>query len=207
MVDFKHTFLLFGKYSFDGIEVNDMSLKPYISLKPIYIPHSAGRHVKKQLGKSKVNIVERLINKLMRSGTGDKISGKVIRAGGGLQGKKQKVIKIVERAFEIVHTKTKENPVQVLVRAIENSAPREDVTRVQMGGVSYQVAVDISATRRLDLALRNIALASIMGSFNKKKALYTALANEIIYTAQGDPQNSYAVKKRDEIERMARAAR
>ncbi|MCD6227090.1 30S ribosomal protein S7 [Candidatus Micrarchaeota archaeon] len=206
-MDLSKSFLLFGKYSFDGIEVSDISLKPHISLTPIHTPHSAGRHVKKQFGKDKVNIVERLINKLMRGGTGDKISGKVIRTHGKLQGKKQKVIKIVMRTFDIIHERTKKNPIQVLVDAIQNSAPREDVTRVSFGGVSYQVAVDISVTRRLDLALRNIALASLMRCFNKKISLSEALANEIIYAAQGDLQNSYAVKKRDEIERMARAAR
>lgn len=206
-MDLSKTFLLFGKYSFDGVEVTDISLKPYINLTPVHIPHSAGRHVKKQFGKAKVNIVERLVNKLMRGGTGDKISGKVIRTHGKLQGKKQKVIKIVEKAFDIVHEKTKQNPIQVLVNAVQNAAPREDVTRVQFGGVSYQVAVDISVTRRLDLALRNIALAAIMRSFNSKKSLAQALAEEIMYTAAGDAQNSYAVKKRDEIERMARAAR
>ncbi|MCC7570741.1 30S ribosomal protein S7 [Candidatus Micrarchaeota archaeon] len=207
MVDLSKSFLLFGKYSFDGIEVVDPSLKPYIDLNPIYMPHSAGRHVKKQLGKANVNIVERLINKLMRGGTGDKISGKVIRTKGRLQGKKQKVSEVVKNAFDIVHTRTKQNPIQVLVKAIENSAPCEDVTRVSMGGVSYQVAVDISATRRLDLALRNIALASLMGCFNKKKTLAQALADEIMFTADGDIQKSYAVKKKNEIERMARSAR
>jgi len=206
-MDLSKSFLLFGKYSFDGVEVSDISLKPHICLTPINIPHSAGRHVKKQFGKAKVNIVERIVNKLMRGGTGDKISGKVIRTHGRLQGKKQKVIQVVMDTFDIIHKRTNKNPIQVLIDAIQNAAPREDVTRVSFGGVSYQVAVDISVTRRLDLALRNIALASLMRCFNKKILLSESLANEIIYAAQGDIQNSYAVKKRDEIERMARAAR
>lgn len=198
---------LFEKYSTENIEIEDLSLKQVISFKPISIPHSFGRHAKKQFEKQSVNIVERLINKLMRGGTGEKTSGKVIRTHGKLQGKKLKVIKIVEKAFEIVEKQTNENPIQVLVRAIQNSAPREDVTRVAFGGVSYQVATDVSAMRRLDLALRNITLAAIMGSFNKGKHLEAALANEIIATAKEDLQTSYAMRKRNEIERMARSAR
>ncbi len=198
---------LFGKYPLDNIEIMDKSLAQVISLKPLIVPHTSARHVKRTLGKARVNIVERLANKLMRGGTGEKTSGKVIRTHGRLQGKKLRVIKTVENALEIVEKQTKENPVQMLVRAVENSAPCEDVTRVSYGGVSYQIAVDISATRRLDMALRNIALSALMGAFNKKKSLPESLADEIIYTAKGDVQNSYAIRKRDETERMARSAR
>ncbi|NYZ76930.1 30S ribosomal protein S7 [Candidatus Micrarchaeota archaeon] len=198
---------LFDKYPLDNIEILDKSLAQVVSLKPIIVPHSSGRHAKKTLGKARVNIVERLVNKLMRGGTGAKTSGKVIRTKGRLQGKKFRVMRMVEDALEIVEKETKGNPVQALVKALENSAPCEDVTRVSHGGVSYQIAVDIAATRRLDMALRNIALAALMGAFNKKKSLPESLASEIIYTAKGDVQNSYAIKKRDESERMARSAR
>jgi small subunit ribosomal protein S7 len=143
----------------------------------------------------------------MRGGTGEKTSGKVIRTHGRMQGKKLRALKVVEDALGIVEAQTKENPVQVLIKALENAAPREDVTRVSHGGVSYQIAVDISATRRLDMALRNIALAALMGAFNKPKSLQQALADEIISTAKGDMQASYAIKKRDETERMSRSAR
>ncbi len=198
---------LFGKYDLDNIEIKDPSLAQVISLKPVRVPHSFGRHAKRRLSKMQVNVVERLVNKLMRGGTGEKTSGKVIRTHGRMQGKKLRAIKAVEEALEIVERETKENPVQVLIRALENSAPREDVTRVSHGGVTYQIAVDISATRRLDLALHNIALAALMGTFNKPKSLARSLANEIIATAKGDVQNSYAIRKRDETERMARSAR
>ncbi|HLC68969.1 MAG TPA: 30S ribosomal protein S7 [Candidatus Bilamarchaeaceae archaeon] len=198
---------IFGKYDNEGIEIKDLSLAQVISLHPVVIPHTSGRHAKKPLGKMHVNIVERLANKLMRGGTGEKTSGKVIRTHGKMQGKKFKALRIVEAAFETVATETKENPVQVLVRAVENAAPHEDVTRVSFGGVSYQIAVDISATRRLDMALRNIALAAILGSFNKGKRLSQSLSAEIMNTAKGDIQTSYAMKKRDETERMARSAR
>lgn len=198
---------LFGKYSLDNLEIRDLSLAQTVSLKTTLVPHSFGRHKKRALGKIEVNIVERLANKLMRGGTGEKTSGKVIRSDGRMQGKKLKALKFVEKALETVEKETKENPVQVLLRALENSAPREDVTRVSHGGVSYQIAVDISATRRLDMALRNIALAALMGTYGKPKSLDSALADEIMSTAKGDVQTSYAIKKRDETERMARSAR
>ncbi len=197
---------LFDKYNWDSVVVKDKGLAKYINLSPISFPHSFGRHARRQFGKARVNIVERLVNKLMRGGTGEKLSGKVIRTHGNLQGKKTVAIRIVKDAFEIIQKKTKQNPIQLLVEAVENSAPREDITRVQFGGVFYQVAVDVSASRRVDMALRNIALATIMQSFNKKKTMAEALAEEIILASKGDV-SSYAIKKRDEIERVARGAR
>jgi len=198
---------LFGKYDLSEVKVTDPSFVAYVNLSPVNMPHSHGRHAKKQFGKSAVNIAERLANKLMRGGTGEKTSGKVIRTDGRLQGKKSRVMGIVEQALETVATRTKKNPVQLLVDAAQNAAPREDFTRVSMGGVSYQVAVDVSASRRLDMALRNIALAAIMGGFDKKKTLADALADEIELAAKNDSNLSYAIKKRDETERMARSSR
>jgi small subunit ribosomal protein S7 len=198
---------LFGKYDLKEVRVTDPSFAAYINLSAANVPHTHGRHAKKQFGKSKVNIAERLANKLMRGGTGEKTSGKVIRTDGRLQGKKTKALKIAEEALGIVANRTKKNPVQLLVDAVQNAAPREDFTRVSMGGVSYQVAVDVSASRRLDMALRNIALAAIMGGFDKKKTLAQSLADEIELAAKDDANLSYAIKKRDETERMARSAR
>ncbi|MCX6768015.1 MAG: 30S ribosomal protein S7 [Candidatus Micrarchaeota archaeon] len=197
---------LFGKYSFEGIEVRDPGIRQYASFTPVVYPHTFARHANKQFAKSKVNVVERLANKLMRGGTGGKLGGKLIRTHGKLQGKKLRVLKIMEDAFAIILAQTKQNPVQVLVRAIENSAPREDVTSVRFGGIAYQVAVDVAAQRRLDMALRNITVAAIMGSFNKKPTLAETLANEIILAGKGDP-NSYAIKRRNDTERMSRSAR
>ncbi|MEM3372754.1 MAG: 30S ribosomal protein S7 [Candidatus Anstonellales archaeon] len=198
---------IFDKYDTNNIEVKDLGLAKYITIKPTYVLHTFGRHAKKQFNKSKVNIVERLINCLMRGGTGDKIGGRVIRTHGAMQGKKLRAIKIVKKAFAIVEEKTKSNPVQLLVQAIENSAPREDFTRVSFGGVTYQVAVDIAPMRRLDLAIRNIVYAAILRSFNTGNKLPNTLADEIINASKNDNINSYAVKKKNEIERMAKAAR
>lgn len=197
---------LFGKYSYHDVVVTDESLARYVSLRPLKLPHTFARHANKQFAKSRVNIVERLANKLMRGGTGEKLAGKIIRTHGGLQGKKMKALKVIEAAFEIVAAKTKLNPINLLIKALENSSPREDITRVRFGGIAYQVAVDVSAQRRLDLGLRNLSLAAIMGSFNKKATLAEALANEITLAANGDA-TSYSVKTKNEVERMARSAR
>ncbi len=197
---------IFGKYETEEVEIRDPSLKTVVYFGTPRV-HTFGRYQKRQHGKFKLNIVERLVNKLMRGGTGEKTSGKVIRTKGRLQGKKMRMLGVVERAFEIVEKKAKANPVQVLVKALENSAPREDITRVSHGGISYQIAVDVSATRRLDLALRNITLSALMRCFKKPTSLSESLADEIIYTAGGDLQNSYSIKKRDELERMARSAK
>jgi len=201
----KEEVLIFGKYS-SNVTIEDPTIAQYISLEPVYFPHSHGRHAKRYLGKARVNLIERLANKLMRGGTGEKIGGKVIRTEGRLQGKKTKTLKIIKEAFEIIEQRTKQNPVQLLVKAVENSAPREDVTRVEYGGVMYPVAVDISALRRLNVALRNIALAAIIKAFGNKKTISEALAEEIILASSNDA-NSYAIKRKDEIERIARSAR
>ncbi len=195
---------LFNKYDYD-VTVEDDTIRNYISMKPKVIPHTHGRIGHRKHGIKK-NVVELLVNKLMRGGTGEKIGGKLIRTAGSLQGKKTRVMRIVEEAFDIVAKQTKDNPIRVLTKAIENSAPREDTTRVEYGGVRYQVSVDLAPKRRVDMALRNITVAAILGSFDKKATLAQTLANEIILAGNGDV-NSYAMKRRDEVERIARSAR
>lgn len=198
--------LLFGKYSMKEVVVNDPSLANYITLAAKAFPNTFGRRKNRVYYVSHVNIIERLINKLMRGGTGAKVGGKVIRTEGALQGKKVKVMHIVEDAFEIIGKKTGKNPAQVLVNALENAAPIEDTTRIRYGGINYNVAVGISAARRLDVALRNVALSSLIGAFKNRKSLADALAGELILAATKDP-NSYAIKKKVELERIARSAR
>lgn len=197
--------MLFGKYGYD-VDVLDLSLKNQINLKPMVYPVSYGRESRRSFTKSNVNIIERLENALMRGGTGSRIGGHVIRTKGRLQGKKMKVTKIIEGAFDIVYKQTGRNPIQLLVRALENSAPIEDTTRVVYGGITSNVAVDVSASRRLDIALRNIAMATIIGAFKSKRTLAQALANELILASSMDI-NSYAIKRKNEVERMARSAK
>ena len=200
-----HERLLFGKYSYD-VKVEDLSLQNYINLKPLEYPTSFRRDSQKMFSKININVVERLENALMRGGTGRKVGGKVIRTKGRLQGKKIKVIHIIESAFEMVNKRTGQNPLQVFVEALENSAPIDDTTRVRYGGIVSNVAVDVSASRRLDISLRNIAMASILDAFKKKRTIVDALANELVLASKNDT-NSYSIKRKNEIERMARSAK
>ena len=183
---------LFGKWDWEGIEVKDPGLRDYICLKPIYLPHSGGRHAKKRFGKADVNIVERLINKLMR--------------GGRNTGKKHLAYNIVKKAFDIIYLRTGKNPIQVLVDAVQNAAPREETTRIAYGGIVYHVAVDVAPQRRVDLALRFIAEGVKMATFSNPKSIEECLADEIILAANNDPK-SYAIRQKDEIERIAAASR
>ena len=185
-------FKLFDKWSFEGIDVRDLGLKRYISLKPIEIPHSGGRHEHQRFMKSNVNIVERLLNNIMRRG----------RCGG----KKAKATGIVKNAFEIIHLKTGKNPVEVLVEAVTKASPCEDITRVAYGGVVYPVSVDLAPQRRIDLALRHLTDGARQVAFSNPKTIDEALADELIHAASRDSK-SHAIKKRDEMERVALASR
>ncbi len=198
--------LVFDKYDTTKIDVRDLSLKKYMSFGTKIVPHSFGRQAGKSMGKSKISVIERLINKLMRSGQGKRrLSGNYIRGRGGT-GKKFQAINIVKDAFEIVEKEKKQNPVQLLVQAIENSAPREDTTRIKKGGVSYTEAVDVSPMHRIDEALKNIGLACFASSFNNKKTAEQALAEEIILAAENS-NKSFAIKRKEEIERIAKGSR
>jgi small subunit ribosomal protein S7 len=196
--------LIFGKWP-STIEIHDPGLRDYISLNAKLSLFTQGKHIKKSFGKAKLHIVERMINNLMRGGTGKKISGRVIRGRGGC-GKKTKMYNIAKKAFEIINQKTGKNPIEILVRAIENSAPREETTGVKYGGIVYRQAVDVSPQRRVDFALRNIGRASAIRSFDNPKSAAEALAEELILASNNDPQ-SHAVARKIEIERIARSSR
>ncbi len=197
---------LFDTWSFADITVPDEGLKRYISLEPVYVPHTSGRFSGKQFRKSKMNIVERLTNKIMRSGQGTKkVAGRYIR-GSGNTGKKYNAIKAIKGAFEIIEKKTKENPVQVFVNAIGNAGPREETTTIIYGGIRYHQAVDVSSQRRVDFALKYIALGAFSTAFNSKKTIEECLAHEIIWASTSDTK-SYAIQRKEETERIAQSSR
>ena len=183
---------VFGKYDTTEIVINDAGLAKYIDLNSTSVPHSGGKHANKWFGKSNLSIVERLINNIMRT---EKYTGKKLKA-----------YKAVSDAFDIIAAKTKKNPVQVLVEALENAAPREEVTRLQFGGISVPKAVDISPQRRLDIALRNLSTGVVAASAKNKKTIQDCLADEIMLAAKGD-MTSFAVAKKEETERVAQSAR
>ena len=184
--------LMFGKYDVSGVTLKDAGMARYIDVTPVAVPHTGGRHTSKAFGKAKMSIVERLINNMMR--TED------------FTGKKMKSYKAVEDAFGIIAAKTKQNPLQVLVDALQNAAPREEVTRLQYGGISVPKAVDVAPARRVDLALRHLCRATLESSHKSKKPIGECLADELIAAAKNDI-NSTSVAKKEEIERVASSAR
>ncbi len=184
--------LLFGKYGLSEVVVKDGGLSKYINLNPVLVPHSNAKHANRWFGKTKVNVVERLINNMMRTEV--------------YTGKKLKAYRTVKDAFEIIAERTKKNPVQVLVEALENAAPREEITRLQFGGISVPKAVDIAPSRRLDIALRNVARGAVQSSFKSTKPIAECLASELILASKSD-MNSFSVSKKEEVERVAQSAR
>lgn len=199
-------FKYFGKWQVDDIVIKDRGLGRYIHLQPSLVLHAGGRHAGKQFGKAEISIVERLMNKVMRSGPGvRKLGGKFIR-GAGACGKKHKAHDITRKALEIVEQRAKKNPIQVLIDAIQNVAPREETTRISYGGITYHVAVDSAPQRRLDVALKNLASGAFAASFNSKKSIEECLAEELIMAANYD-MKSFAIARKEETERIAKGAR
>ncbi len=184
--------LLFGRWDLGEVEVADRGLRRYMNLTPTYLPHTGGRWANRAFTKARVNLVERFVNNMMRT---EKYTGK-----------KNKTIKVVQDAFDLVEKQAKRNPVQVLVDGLEKAAPREEVTRLRFGGISVPRAVDISPARRLDLALRNITTAAVRATFKSPKSASRCLADEILMASVGDI-NSYAIGKKEEMERIAASAR
>jgi len=192
--------LLFRKWDTSEIQIQDVGLKNAISLKQIIMPLSSGRSALKRFNKAEVNIVERLINKLMHFGK------KYAKNTGRMGGKKIHSINTVKTAFEIMHLKTGKNPVELLVRAVENSAPNEDTTRIVYGGTVYHVSVDVAPIRRVDLALRFISESVKDATFSNPKAIEEHLAEHLIAAAEND-SNAPSIKKKHELERIAQASR
>jgi small subunit ribosomal protein S7 len=181
---------LFGEYEIDEIEYSDPSTRRYITVTPI--AHTMGRHSEKQFKKSEISIVERLINRLMQTEENT--------------GKKQQATRIVRDAFEIVEDRTDENPVQVLVTAVENAGPREETVRLKYGGISVPKAVDVAPQRRVDQALKFIAQGTQNAAFKTTTPVEEALANQLVGASNYD-LNAYPINQKEEQERVAAAAR
>jgi len=196
------TFKVFDKYDISEIEVKDPGLKSVIDLTPKLVVKSHGRNVQK-FGQAKVNIIERLMNKLSVAGHRGK-KHRIIM--GHSTGKYTKNMKMILDAFEIIEKRTKKNPVEVLVRAIENAAPRDEVTVIEYGGARYPQAVDVSPLRRVNLALRWIVHGACDKAFGKKKSVVNGLADEIILASENNGE-SFAARKKNESEKQADSAR
>ena len=184
-------FSVLNKYEKGSVKIEDKGLERYINLETENIYHG-GIYSNKLFAKSKIPIVERLINNIMRTEN--------------YNGKKIKAYKVVKNAFEIIDKKTKKNPMQVFIDALQNAAPKEETTRLRFGGISVPKAVDVAPQRRLDIAIRNISTGSVNASHKNKKSMEACLADELIKASKNDVA-SFAVAKKNDIERVAKSAR
>ncbi|XP_069506348.1 small ribosomal subunit protein uS7-like [Ambystoma mexicanum] len=186
---------LFGKWSTEDVQINDISLQDYIAVKEKYakyLPHSSGRYAAKRFRKAQCPIVERLTDSMMMHGRNN--------------GKKLMTVRIVKHAFEIIHLLTGENPLQVLVNGIINSGPRKDSTRMGRAGTVRRQAVDVSPLRRVNQAIWLLCTGAWEAAFRNIKTIAECVADELINAAKGS-SNSYAIKKKDELERVAKSNR
>jgi small subunit ribosomal protein S7 len=195
-------FKIFDLYDLSEIKVEDFGLQAVINLEPKLILKSQGRNVVK-FGQLKTNIVERLMNRLAVAGHRGK-KHKIIF--GHSTGKYSKNMKIILEVLKIIEEKTKKNPVAVLVKAVENAAPRDEITVIEYGGARYPQAVDVSPLRRVNLALKHIVHGASDRAFNKKKTIVQGLVEEIILAYEGNME-SFALKKKNESEKQADSAR
>jgi len=184
--------MVFGKWDASEVTCDDPGLAPYINLTTIGTPHSGGRHANAWFGKSKLSVIERFINNLMRTGK--------------FSGKKQHCAKAYEEALDKIASTSGENPLQKFIDAIVEAAPCEEITRIKVGAVSQPKAVDSSPSRRLDVALRNIAIGAASATAKSRRTLTEGIVAELSKAADGDVA-SYSVGKREEIERIAASAR
>ncbi len=192
---------IFNLYDVSEVKVEDFGLKRYINLDSRMLVKSHGR-AREKFGKGKVNIVERLINVLATPGH----RGKKHKIMTRVTGKYTQSANIVIEAFKIIETRTKENPVQVLVRAIEMASPRDEITTIEYGGARYPQAVDCSPLRRINLALKNMVHGAHDKAFDSKRKIQETLANEIILASRGSSE-SFAITKKIEMEKQADSAR
>jgi len=192
---FANEIKVFNKWSTDSVQVEDLSLRDYIPIKgehSVFLPHTAGRYQTKRFRKASCPIIERMVNSLMMHGRNN--------------GKKLLAIRILRHSLEIIHLVTNVNPLQILVNALQNAGPREDSTRIGSAGVVRRQAVDVSPLRRVNQAIYLICTGARNNAFRNLKSVSECLADEIM-NAANDNQNSFAIKKKDEIERVAKANR
>jgi small subunit ribosomal protein S7 len=195
--------LVFNRWSTEGVSVADPGLKAYISVEPRIVPRSGGRTSKFRFHKSNTFIIERLMNRLMNAGHRSK---KHKITSYPLTGKGHTVYNIMEKTLETIEKKTKQNPMAVIVKAIENAAPREEIVTIEYGGAKYPKAVEVAPQRRVDQALKFITQNAYQKSFNSRKSMVACLSDELIAAFQNSIQSG-AIAKKLEMERQSDSSR
>merc|ERR1711941_106866 len=187
---------LFGKWAYEDIKVSDSTMEIYVSVHTsknrVFVPHTAGRYQLKRFRKASMPLVERLMGTVAYHGRNT--------------GKKLKAMRIVKQALDIIHHHTGQNPLQILCDAICNCGPREDSTRIGRGGTVKRQACDVSSFRRVNQGIYFLANAARNKGMRTIKHIAEILADEIMAAAKGSP-NCSAIKKKEEIEKNAKANR
>lgn len=194
---------VFNRWTTDEIKVSDAGLKDYMNLTPVYVPKTGAKYAGSKFHKSRVFIIERLINKLMVPGHKSK---KHVISSGHITGKANNAYNTVELVLAQLEKRTGKNPIEVFVGALENAAPREEIISIEYGGARYPKAVECSPQRRIDQALKLMVQGTFQKCFNNKKSLVTALTDEIMNAYNLSP-NSTAISKKLELERQADSSR
>ena len=184
--------LVFSKWDATEVTCDDPGIAPYINLTTIGMPLSGGRHANQWFGKQRLSLIERFTNGLMRRGPNS--------------GKKSTTVSALRDALNIIHDRTGSNPLQTLVDAVVNSAPCEGITRIRFGANSQPKAAEVSPSRRVDVAVRNLTTGATSATIKSKRSLTQCIVNEVMKAAEGDV-SSFAVAKREETERIAASAR
>lgn len=202
-LDLEDELKTFGTWDATEVDINDDGLVRYVNLENILAPKSKGRHTERQFYKAEVPIVERLLNRLYVAGHR---GSKHYITSGRNTGSSDKLWKIIEEAFEEIEEEAGENPIQVLVDAIENSAPTEEVVTYQRGGVRARKAVLVSPQRRVDLALRLLAQGAYEKRLASSEDAVDTLSQELMLAANGN-DDARAVREKERKEREAEGAR
>ncbi len=198
-----HPILLYNRWDASAVVVSDLGLRRYLNIRPIIVPRSAGRFGTHSLTRNQMHIAERLINKIQVSGH----RGRKHRLSSGRQtGRVQTLNRALVDAFQLIEERKKTNPVQVLVKAVENAALLEEIAAYRLGGMVARKSVTVSPQRRLDVSLRHLSQGIQKSAFHSKKRLHEVIAEELIAAAEGDPK-SFAIAERNRIEKEAEGSR
>ena len=195
--------LVFNRWSMQGIQIEDPGLKGYLNIDPCVVPRTGGKNAKFRFHKANTFILERLMNRLMNTGHRAK-KHKITSAY--ITGKSHTVYNIMEKALEMIEKRTNENPIKVVVKAVENAAPREEIIAIEYGGARYPKAVEVAPLRRVDQAIKLITQSAMQKAFNTRKSMVAALVDELL-NAYNMSQQSGAISKKLENERQADSSR
>lgn len=194
----------FNRWDVSGITVEDPGIKDYINLQPKIVPRTGARYAKNRFHKSNVFIIERFMNKIMCAA--HKGKKHLIQTSGSRTGKANTAYRIMEKTLELIEKRTGENPILVIVKAIENAAPREEIVTIEYGGARYPKAVECAPQRRIDQAMKYMVQGAAQKAFNKKVSIVETITAEII-NAYKLSQSSAAIAKKLETERQADSSR